>query len=290
MLEALFGGLFSFALRIGAHLLDAAVDIIRDELGVPSRHAGRSFIESSANRLHDIADEISERQRSLQRRPNSTDANALADLEAQRASALVDYQNSQKNSAAAELFSRPDDFTQSQLLAGGENKLLYHVGLVTLKKGCPVCKRPMKLQHKTVASPAFSDFFWQCTGFYDAQSQCKRTESFRPTDLSLLHKSDIPEIAIDNADLTTIASDKSIQAATDRRVGSHLGTNDIDVLCPVHASPMVLREKNGPDDMPLLDKYHLRCAQFPCSQTTKLKSFPQLASFLRRKEGGGILH
>jgi len=290
MLEALFGGLFSFAVRIGARLLDAAVDILHDELGVSSRNAGRSFIESSANRLHDIAGEISERQKSLQRRPNAADANALADLEAQRASALVEYQESQQNAAAVELSSKPDDFTQSQLQAGGENKLLYHVGLVTLKKGCPVCTRPMKLQHRTVSSPTFSDFFWQCTGFYDSRNQCKRTESFRPTDLSLLHKSDIPEIAIDNTDLITIASDKSIQAATDRRIGSHLGTNDIDVLCPVHASPMVLREKNGPDDMPLLDKYHLRCAQFSCSQTTKLKSFPQLAAFLRRKEGTGILH
>ena len=81
MLEAIFGGLFSFAVRIGARLLDAAVDILRDELGVSSRNAGRSFIESSANKLHDIAGEISERQRSLDRRPNPADANAIADLE-----------------------------------------------------------------------------------------------------------------------------------------------------------------------------------------------------------------
>jgi hypothetical protein len=41
--------------------------------------------------------------------------------------------------------------------------------------------------------------------------------------------------------------------------------------------------------MPLLDKYHLRCQNPECSQTTKLKSFPQLAAFLRRKDGDGIL-
>ena len=290
MLEAIFGGLFSFAVRIGARLLDAAVNILRDELGISARNAGRSFIESSANKLHDIAGEISDRQRSLERRPNPADANAIADLESQRAEALKEYQQSQESAAAAELSSKPDEFTQSTLQAGGENKLLYHVGLVTLKKGCPACSRPMKLQHKTVESPSFSDFFWQCTGYYDSSSQCKRTESFRPTDLSLLHKADIPEIAINNVDLITIASDKGIQSATDRRIGAHIGSSDIDVLCPVHASPMVLREKNGPDDMPLLDKYHLRCAQYSCSQTTKLKSFPQLAAFLRRKEGAGILH
>jgi hypothetical protein len=290
MLEAIFGGIFSFAVRIGARLLDAAVAIFRDELGVSSRNVGRTFIESSANRLHDIAGEISERQRSLQRHPNSADANALADLEIQRDIGLLEYQEAQQNAATAELSSKPSEFTQSQLQPGGENKLLYHIGLVTLKKGCPTCNRPMKLQHKTVTSPTFSDFFWQCTGYYDSLNHCKRTESFRPSDLALLHKADIPEIAIDNADLITIASDKSIQAATDRRIAAHLGSNDIDVLCPIHASPMVLREKNGPDDMPLLDKYHLRCTQFSCSQTTKLKSFPQLAAFLRRKEGSGILH
>lgn len=288
MLEALFGGLFSFAVRVVTRVIDKVIEIIGEELGLSSSRSGRTFIESAAGKLQDIAGEISGRERSLAYLPNSADQNALEDLRSARNVALLEYQEAQQNTASAELALAPETFVESVLKPGGENKLLYHVGLVTLKKECPQCARPMKLQHRTVQSPTFSDFFWQCTGFYGGH--CNRTQQFVARDLTLLHKSDIPEMAIDNADLTTIASDVSVQKSTDRRVSGHLGHTDLDILCPIHAAPMVLREKHGPDDMPLLDKYHLRCPQPSCSQTTKLKSFPQLASFLRRKEGTGILH
>lgn len=288
MLEALFGGLFSFVVRVGTRLIEKAVEIVGEELGLSSSRSGRSFISSAANKLQDIAGEISGRERSLAQRPNAADQQALENLQAQRRQALLEYEQAQQQTASAELAGAPDAFTESRLMPGGENKLLYHVGLVTLKKECSVCSRPMKLQHRTVQSPQFTDFFWQCTGFYGGH--CHRTQQFAPNDLALLHKTDIPEIAIDNVDLTTIASDARIQKSTGRRVSSHLGQTDLDILCPVHATPMVLREKHGPDDLPLLDRYHLRCPQHPCSQTTKLKSYPQLASFLRRKEGVGILH
>ena len=288
MLEALFGGIFSFAMRVVSRVVENIVEIVGEELGFSSSRSGRGFINSAANKLQDIAGEISGRERSLAQRQNTADENALEDLRSQQAQALTEYQQAQQQTAADELSAAPGSFTESVLTPGGENKLLYHVGLVTLKKACPACARPMKLQHRTVQSPQFTDFFWQCTGFYGGY--CQRTEKFRANDLTLLHKADIPEMAIENADLTTIASDASVQKITAKRVSSHLGQTDLDILCPIHASPMVLREKHGPDDLPLLDKYHLRCPQHPCSQTTKLKSYPQLASFLRRKEGAGILH
>lgn len=289
MLEAIFGGLFSFALKLGQQLLETAVEAITSAFGSRQERTGISSVRNAASNLQDIAGEITGREKSIARKPNAADDQALEQLRQERAKALLEYQEAQGNAAAAELAAAPGSFTQSVLSPGGENKLLYHVGLVTLKKVCPACSRAMKLQHKTVEFPQFSDFFWQCTGFYDNE-QCRRTETFRPADLTLLHKSDIPEIEIPNADLIAIASDRSVQGSTDRRIASHLGETDADVLCPVHATPMVLREKQGPDGMPLLDKYHLRCSQYPCSQTTKLKSYPQLAAFLRRKDGAGILH
>lgn len=289
MLEAIFGGLFSFALKLGQRLIETAVETITEAFGFRQERTRTQSVSYTTSKLTDIAGEITGRERSIANRQNSADEQALEDLKKERAKALFDYQQAQGNAAAAELANAPDSFTESVLVPGGENKLLYHVGLVTLEKMCPACNRPMKLQHRTVEFPQFSDFFWQCTGFYDNEA-CRKTESFRPADLTLLHKSDIPEIAIPNSDLITIASDKSIQVSTDRRVAGHLGETDRDVLCPVHAAPMILRAKNGPDNMPLLDKYHLRCTQHPCSQTTKLKSYPQLAAFLRRKDGEGILH
>jgi len=288
MLEALFGGLFSFVMRVGTRLVEKAIEILGEELGISSSRGKRIPIVSTTNKLQDIAGEIYGRERSMAQRPNATDAQELEALRSKRELAFLEYQQAQQQASAAELVDAPESFAQSELKIGSENKLLYHVGLVTLKKSCSACGLPMKLQHRTIMSPQFSDFFWQCTGFYGGT--CRRTERFSPNDLTLLHKNDIPEIDISFDDLTTIASDPGVEKVTERRLAQHLGKVDLDILCPIHAVPMILRQKMDSGDMPLLDKYHLRCPQHPCSQTTKLKSYPQLASFLRRKEGTGILH
>lgn len=295
MLEAFFGGLFAFAMQVTTKIIHSSIKIIRDELGL-GRHpalrsssAYRASIEASASNLQEIDAEITGRQLSMARRPNVADQSAIDDLLEQKNRAYLEYKELQQGAARAELTDSPDSFSQSSLVKGAENKLLYHTGLITLKKNCPKCNKPMRLQHKTVPEPGFSDFFWQCTGFYSAIDQCRNTISFRPDDISLVHKSGIPEIEINNLDLVTIASEDSVLKSTDRRIKVHIGDADADVLCPVHLTPMRLRQKRGPDDMPLLDKYHLRCQNPECSHTTKLKSFPQLAAFLRRKDGDGIL-
>lgn len=295
MLEALFGGLFAFAMQVTTKIVHSSIQIIRDELGLgkqpvfrnPSSY--RASIEASASNLQEIDAEITGRQRSIASRPNAADQSAIDDLLEQKNRAYTEYKDLQQSAAQAELTESPDSFSQSSLVKGAENKLLYHTGLITLKKNCPKCNKPMRLQHKTVPEPGFSDFFWQCTGFYSADDQCRNTISFRPADISLVHKSGIPEIEIENTDLVTIASEDSVLQSTDRRIKAHIGDADADVLCPLHLTPMRLRQKRGPDNMPLLDKYHLRCQNPECSQTTKLKSFPQLAAFLRRKDGDGIL-
>jgi hypothetical protein len=295
MLEAFFGGVFAFAMQVTTKVIHSSIKIIRDELGLGRQSAlgnpssYRRSIEASAANLQEIDDEITDRQRSLARRPNVVDQSAIDDLLEQKNQAYAEYKELQQGAAQAEVTKSPDSFSQSSLVKGAENKLLYHTGLITLKKNCPKCSKPMRLQHKTVPEPGFSDFFWQCSGFYSSEDQCRNTISFRPADISLVHKSGIPEIEIENSDLVTIASEDSVLQSTDRRIKAHLGDADADVLCPVHLTPMRLRQKKGPDNMPLLDKYNLRCQNPECSQTTKLKSFPQLAAFLRRKDGDGIL-
>ena len=295
MLEALFGGLFAFTMQVTTKIIHSSIQIIRDELGIgkqsplKSRASYRPSIEASALNLQEIDAEIVDRQCSMVSRPNIADQAKIDSLLKQKDKEYNEYKQLQQDAAEAELTELPDSLVESSLFKGAENKLLYHTGLITLKKNCPKCRKPMRLQHKTVAEPSFLDFFWQCTGFYSPNNQCRNTISFRPADLSLVHKSGIPEIEIDNSDLSIIASEDSVLKSTDKRIRAHIGGIDADILCPIHLTPMRLRQKKGPENMPLLDKYHLRCQNPECSQTTKLKSFPQLAAFLRRKDGDGIL-
>ena len=148
----------------------------------------------------------------------------------------------------------------------------------------------MKLTFRNVpGTPQLSDFFWSCIGFFDPVNQCVKSESYRPDDSALLHKSGIVEMQLPGADLDIIASEAMTQRDINRRMSAHVQKTDDDVLCPIHSSPMILRTKKDADNLPTLDRYHLRCPLYTCKQTVKLKSFQQLASFLHRKEGTGIL-
>jgi hypothetical protein len=152
MLEAFFGGVFAFAMQVTTKVIHSSIKMIRDELGLGRQSAlgnpssYRRSIEASAANLQEIDDEITDRQRSLARRPNVVDQSAIDDLLEQKNQAYAEYKELQQGAAQAEVTKSPDSFSQSSLVKGAENKLLYHTGLITLKKNCPKCSKPMDFQ------------------------------------------------------------------------------------------------------------------------------------------------
>jgi hypothetical protein len=291
--DFLFAGVAAFAIKVAPKIIRSTVETIKSELREIFPELSRTYsqakqtVNTTAEEISEIDREIQEREDSLRRSGSKIDEQKIQDLYNEKNKKYEKYQEAQGQCIRNQYEQNPDKFAKSILERGNENKLLYHTGLITLEKKCPSCARSMRLQHKSVENPTFNDFFWQCTGYY-AGTECK-TISFRPSDIDLINRTDIEELNVDNQTLSTIASAKSAQISTDRRLKGHLGEKDIDVPCPVHLTAMELREKRGPDDMPLLDKYYLRCAHRGCSQTTKLKSWAQLAAYLNRKEGQGIL-
>jgi len=291
--EVIFTGVAALAVRVAPKVFANTIAIIKQELkdlfpGISSSYSqARQAVDVKAEELSEIDVELRNREESFSRNGNPSDKQAIEELERQKQEKYKEYQVAQGVSVRKEVEEDPGMFGESQLREGNENKLLYHTGLITLEKTCPTCKRSMRLQHRTVENPKFPDFFWQCTGYY-ADSRCKGI-SFRPSDINLFHRNDIHEMEIGNSDLIAIASEQETQRDIDDRLRGHLGEVDVDIFCPVHLTPMELRRKHGSSDLPLLDKYHLRCKNPTCSQTTKLKSYPQLASYLKRKEGKGIL-
>jgi hypothetical protein len=294
IIDFIIGSAFATISRVAQRIIGTTIAIVQEELDQifpdlrKSYSQARQTVDVTAQDLADIDTELTRRKESMDRAQNSADKTAIEELVRLRDVTYKEYQEAQGQAVKQEIIENPDLYKESPLGEGQENKLLYHTGLVTLKKKCSYCGGAMRLQHRTVDNPTFSDFFWQCTGYYSS-AQCRKTMSFSTDDLKLLHRSDIPEIEITKDDLLTIATEPEIQKTTNERLRGHLGESDVDVLCPVHMTPMILRMKIGANEMPLLDKYHLRCPNPNCSQTTKLKSFPQLAAYLRRKEGKGIL-
>lgn len=292
MLDALFGGIVSFVIKVAKPVAQAVIRAVLGELNITSSSMPSPRALSHTTR--ELDQEISDRERAaaLSGRPMSQrEADLVAELSRKKAEAFSQYEASKKAEAAEQLKRESDKFDTSLLSPGAEHKLQYHLGLVVLEKRCPTCGFPMKLQHKTVPDPTFADFFWQCTRFYvdDGRAPCRGAQ-FSARDINLLHRADTPELEIPKKDLVTIASEKSVQSDVVSRMRGHVGKPDEDVVCPVHLVPMILKEKANSSGGPLLDRYHLRCPHFQCSQTTKLKSYPQLAAYLRRQEGSGILH
>lgn len=289
----IIAGVTALAIKVAPKVAAYAISVIKDELRTifpdlsRSHSQARQEVSVTAEEISDIDNEISEREESFERSPNAIDKQAIEELEIKKQEKYKEYQAAQGESVKQDIAENPDKFSESRLREGNENKLLYHTGLITLQKKCPSCGRSMRLQHRTLDDPKFSDFFWQCVGYY-AGSRC-RTISFNPRDIDLFHRSDIDEIEIDNKDLVTIASEREIQKDIDNRMRGHLGKVDVDVICPVHLTAMELRKKISTSEIALLDKYHLRCKNPKCSQTTKLKSYAQFAAYLRRTEGRGIL-
>jgi hypothetical protein len=287
-------GVAAFAIKVVPQIIMNTARIINNELrqifpeSSKTYSQARNAVNVTAEEISEIDKEIQEREESLRRGENKADTQKIEDLNYQKQKKYEEYQDAQGQCIRNQYEEDPGKFAKSDLGRGNENKLLYHTGLITLEKRCPLCRRPMRLQHKTVANPDFSDFFWQCIGYYEG-SKCN-TISFKPSDIELFNRTDVEELTVSNDTLSTIASTNSRQRSINERLRGHLGDNDVDVLYPVHLTPMRLREKRGPDDMPLLDKYHLRCTHKGCSQTTKLKSWAQLAAYLQRAEGKGIIY
>ena len=295
MLEAVFGGIASFLLKLAPKVLSSVVRALTDELQSATKPGWlpkgiAAGIDGIIAKIKAIDQEISGRERAGARSDSAMSAEQehIAELQKQKQEHFRNLEQAKKNKAADQLARQPDEFTQTPLDDNQTHLLQYHLGLLVLEKRCPKCRYPMKLQHQNMDDPSFANFFWQCTRFYTGE-KCS-TVQFRATDIKLLHEKDVPELEISKADLLTIGSEKAIQTDTIARMKDHLGTEDSDILCPAHSVPMMLREKQEGTRLPLLERYHLRCPHFRCTQTEKLKSVPQLAAFLRRKEGIGIIH
>ncbi len=289
--EFIFAGVTALAIKVVPEIVSHAVGVIKRELnnifpGISRTYLqARKAVDITAEELSDIDIEITKREQSVRQSENTTDRQKIEDLEVRRQEKYKEYLAAQGESAQQEVNENPEQFHESKLQLGFENKLLYHTGLITLEKKCPDCGRAMRLQHKSVDNPNYNDFFWQCVGYYEGE-KCKAF-SFKSNDLNLFHKQDIDEINMSNDDLNTIAKDE--EKNIEDKLNTQLGRVDNDILCPVHLVAMEHKKKYNSENLPLLDRHYLRCPNPNCSQTTKLKSYAQVAAYLRRKEGKGIL-
>lgn len=269
--------------------------VVKDELTTQGANPStqKTTSERVQNDLEVIDAEFTELEQKCQRDGtiSSYERDRLEELSIRREDKFGQWQKTKTLEVMAEEAANPDAFETSVLNDDKAHVLQFHMGQVVLEKRCH-CGRSMFLQHKNRPDGSLfqlRDFFWSCTGFYNKEPiKCKGSQWFQVQDIGLLHKAGVFELQLSRSDLHTIWQETSIQRATLSRVKNHLKEKDGDVLCPIHHVPMVLREKLKHSGV-ALDMFYLGCPHFSCGQTVKLKSAAQLAAFLHRKEGRGIL-
>ncbi|MEH2277607.1 MAG: hypothetical protein V7K40_23155 [Nostoc sp.] len=220
-----------------------------------------------------------------------TELEKLQELKKQREDKFEQWQKAKTQEVVAEQAKNPDAYETSFLNNDKAHILQFHMGQVVLEKQCG-CGRPMFLQHKNRPDGSLlmlNDFFWSCIGYYNhANTQCRGIQKFSTQDIGLMHKANVFELKLSNAELSQSFTPKHIQITVVDRVRQHLKVENSNVLCPIHHMPMVLREKRNHSDV-VIDMFYLQCPHFGCQQLVKLKSAAQIAAFLHSKEGRGIL-
>lgn len=295
MLEAIFAIGAFIVIRVADVLLRETVKswVTQKQENHTPADSGIRDTKSVVNDLETIDAEIVETQRRVQFDgfQSQRDTDRLEELEFEREQKFQEYQTSKETEIIQDQATNANDYAASEINTDHLHVLQYHMSQVVLEKKCVLCGRPMILQSRTRLDGSLyqlSDFFWSCVGYYNpANMQCRGKQNYRSADASLLHKSNIYEFQVSNSELSLIFNTPSITQTVITRVRDHVREKDTEILCPVHHIPMVLRQKREPQGA--LDMFFLTCPSPHCQQMSKLKSPAQLAAYLQRREGRGIL-
>jgi hypothetical protein len=293
------GAIIKTAIKAVQRGVESFVQSLREDWEALTASQG-GYSRPSEEIRHDIkqADgEITDLERKLRRdgQLNRSDEERLEELRKEAMSLAEEHQKSRSEETTSEILSENGEAAATSLSQDFLHILDWSRGPAVRMKRCPKCRAPMYLNRRNQSKSqvvTMQDYFWACTNFYIPEGtpgRCNGTSPFSEQDFGLLHKAGIPELEITRDQFTLITSQKPALKVIERKMSQVLGAQDIDVNCPIHGLPLVLQEKQTAEEGNILDYYYLKCPHIGCGQTRKLKDAAQLASFLNRVTGEGIL-
>jgi len=293
------GAIIKTAVRAVQRGVASFVQSLREDWAKVTSSQGGSSRPSEEVR-HDIKEtdgEITDLERKIRRdgKLSKSDEERLEQLRKEALNLAEEHQQSRSEETTSEILSETSEATATSLSQDYLHILDWSRGPAVRMKRCPKCRAPMYLNRRNQPKNqifTMQDYFWACTNFYIPEGtpgRCNGTLSFSEQDFGLLHKAGIPELEITLEQFTLITSQKPALKVIEKKMSQVLGAQDIDVNCPIHGLPLVLQEKQTAEEGNILDYYYLKCPHIGCGQTRKLKDAAQLASFLNRVTGEGIL-
>lgn len=293
------GAIIKTAIRAVQRGVESFVQSLREDWAkVLSSQKGSSRpSDEIRHNINEADGEITDLERKLNRdgRLNTRDEEQLAELRKNSTELAEEHQQARSEETTSEILADTRDACATSLTDDYLHILDWSRGPAVRMKRCLKCKAPMYLNRRnkpTSTIITLQDYFWACTNYYIPEGnpgRCNGTLSFSDQDFGLLHKAGIPELEITYKEFTLITSQKPALKAIKNKMRQVIGAQDIDVNCPIHGLPMILLEKQSAEEGNILDYYYLKCPHIGCGQIRKLKDAAQLASFLTRVTGKGIL-
>ncbi len=293
------GAIIKTAVRAVQRGVESLVQSLKEDWArVSSSQGGASRpSEEIRHNINETDGEITDLEQKLRRdgQLKKSDEERLDELKQKSMDLAEEHQQSRSEETTSEILSEQSEASVTSLSQDYLHILDWSRGPAVRMKRCIRCNAPMYLNSRNKPRQEIvttQDYFWACTNFYipkEDVGHCKGTMSFSDQDFGLLHKAGIPELEITRDEFNLITSQKPAFKIIEKRMSEVLGAQDIDVNCPVHGLPLILQEKKSAEEGNILDYYYLKCPHIGCGQTRKLKNAAQLASFLTRVTGEGII-
>ena len=293
-LEALLSGakvlLKETARYAGTFIREIVREIDDTHIGKIIGRVATNILDKVENKAADLAGEEADiYQRAA--RDGKLDAKSrdrLKELEEERDKLRAELDQANKERAARELSEHEADVKTVDL---NEDEVSANTDLVTSKE-CPNCGGTMRLRQGNISLNTGSrKFYWQCADVI--RKNCP-TITYKLDDekKSILRRAN-PDFDLEKSKRDSIWGRDDVTNETHRRLRNHLGDEDQEMICPVHLLRMKMLPKRLAGGR-MLDSYEYVCLGVSpdgtaCKHVVPVKSKPQVAEILRRKEGQGII-
>ena len=284
--KALIQGVASAAREVVRAVLE---EIDRSSIGRATTQLIHGVTRQHFGRAHDLADEERElaEKRVRDGKLREADLERLQAIEAERDALRKQLEATKAEEAARALMDAREDLIVANMSA---DEAASAVGILA-SKACE-CGGTMRIvQGGFDAKRGRQSFFWKCT--VPHAIPC-RTVALDPEaqKTAVLRQAD-PDLDGAHATRRAIWERQDVLSKAHGRLRQGLGDDDEEVICPAHLLPMKLMPKPSGSGR-MLDSYHYVCLGVhtdgrACSHTVDVKSFPQVAATLKRRDGVGII-
>jgi len=293
ILEALLGvgraivrGSQSFAAGV---IIEIIREVDRSPLGKIIAGGLSTFSTKYLNTARDMAKEEAELAQKASRdgKASESDLERAREIAAAREVLKTKF-NAAKAQEAAEKLKSSDVVA----VPSTSDEISSVAGIVTLNKDCPSCGSPMRIRQSGYkAQIGKRHFWWQCTKA--GTPPCPSIRLDPETYGAQVIRPPNPDLDGPEPERRKIWTNERALVQTHRRLRSHLGDEDVEMVCPDHVLPMKLLQRRTASGR-LLDSYEYVCPGInadghACDQSVAVETYPQVADALRCAEGEGII-